>query len=472
AQGAENAVAENAVAVNDDADTDDAFVALGRLGDALLHVGTRQELARCLLEHLSPEVGADAVMLFRRLPAGGLELVGHAGIDDTLAAQWRQVPPLSGIAAHDALRAREPRWLEDLETDRERYLLIGEPPERWRSRAWLPVPAGDSDDVCVGVLREAGGPFTPSVRRLLRGAARLCAGRLAAFGARPELATDSATQAVFDALPGATILISPLTTPSGEIEDYRIDAATAETVDLLGRTGRGLVGHRVLECFPGMAGEELWQGCLHTLTTGEPYESEPFAHQELSGGTGELSTYSVRAARLDDGLAVSWVRQESSDRQEQRLADMQRLGNLGWATWNLVTHEVDWASQVYDIFDRDPLRGPVHLTDLPDLALPEDQPVLTRFIRELMHGGRQFSVPFRIGTAGGVRHLRAVAEAVLDVDGTPFEVHGFVQDLTAQRSAELALVESEQEILTQHGVLLAERTLAARLQHALLPLPT
>lgn len=51
-------------------------------------------------------------------------------------------------------------------------------------------------------------------------------------------------------------------------------------------------------------------------------------------------------------------------------------------------------------------------------------------------------------------------------------MHGFVQDVTALRSAELALVQSEQEILTQHGVLRAERTVAARLQHALLPLPT
>jgi serine phosphatase RsbU (regulator of sigma subunit) len=70
-----------------------------------------------------------------------------------------------------------------------------------------------------------------------------------------------------------------------------------------------------------------------------------------------------------------------------------------------------------------------------------------------------------------VRHLRVVAEAVSDSAGTPVQVHGFVQDLTAQRRAELALVASERAILTQHTVLQAERTMAARLQHALLPLP-
>ncbi len=453
-------------------DTHDAFVALGRLGEALARVGTPQDLARCLLDHLRPEVDADAVMIFQHLPTGGLELVGHCGIGDLLATQWRQVPPLTGVAALDALRAREPRWLEDFGTDRERYLLIGDPPERWRSRAWLPVPAGDTAEVCIGVLRERAGSFTPSARRLLRAVARLCAGRLRAFGARQEYAANSAVQAVFDTLPGAAMLLSPLTTSSGEVEDYRIDAATPDAADIVGRTGHELVGHRILECFPSMAGEELWEGCLRTRETGEPFEGPPFAHHQVVAGGAELSTYSVRAARLGDGLVLAWVRQDSSDRQEQRLADVQRLGNLGWATWNLVTHEVNWSSQVFDILDRDPARGPVQLADLPGLSLPEDVPALIRAIRDIVHDGYQFDVPFRIRTADGVRHLRAVAEAVPAADGTPVEVHGFVQDLTAQRSAELALLESEQEILTQHGVLRAERTLAARLQHALLPLPT
>ncbi|MDQ1050648.1 serine phosphatase RsbU (regulator of sigma subunit)/PAS domain-containing protein [Streptomyces sp. V4I2] len=450
----------------------DAFAALGRLGEALVRVGTPQDLARCLLDHLAPEAGAEAVMIFRRLRAGGLELVGHAGIEDTLAAQWRQVPPLTGIAALEALLAREPRWLEDIDSDRERYLLIGDPPGRWRSRAWLPVPAGDTAEWSIGVLRGHGGPFTPPVRQLLCAVARLCAGRLRAFGARQEYAADGAAQAVFDALPGAAMLLSPLTAPSGQVEDYRIDAATADAVDIVGRTGRELVGHRILECFPGMAGEELWHGCLRTLRTGEPFEGPPFAHQEVVAGSAELSTYSVRVARLGGGLVLAWVRQDSSDRQEQRLADVQRLGNLGWATWNLVTHEVNWSSQVFDILDRDPAHGPVQLAGLPGLALPEDVPALARAVPELVRDGRPFDVPFRIRTADGVRHLRAVAEAVPAADGTPVEVHGFVQDLTAQRSAELALVKSEQEILTQHVVLRAERTLVARLQHALLPLPT
>lgn len=457
-------------ALRDTEDTHD----LGRLGRALVRVGTPQDLARCLLEHLTSSTESEAVMIFARLPAGGLELVGHAGIDETLAAQWRQVPPLSGIAALDALRDGQPRWLEEIETDRERYLLIGDPPERWLSRAWIPVVTKDRADVCIGVLRARGGPFTPAVREHLLAVARLCAGRLRAFDPRREPSTDAAVdavQTVFDALPGSTMLLSPLRTPSGEVEDYRIEAATEGAFDALGRTGRDLLGLRLLECFPTLAGEPLWEGCRHTLATGEVYDGEPFAQQAVVEGVAELTTYTVRIAALGGGLAVSWLRHDSSDRQEQRLADVQRLGNLGWANWNLITHDVSWSSQVYTVLDRDPAAGPVRLTGLRDLAVPEDAPALTRAVGELMGRGRPCAMPFRIRAADGIRHLRIVAETVLDGHGTPVEVHGFLQDLTALRSAELALVESEQAIVTQHDVLRAERTLAARLQHALLPCP-
>ncbi|MEU6009011.1 SpoIIE family protein phosphatase [Streptomyces sp. NPDC047453] len=451
---------------------------LAVLGRALVRVGTPRDLARCLLDHLAVPVGAAAVMIYRRLPAGGLELIGHSGIDDVCADLWRHVPPVSGVAARDALDTREELWLEDLDADSKRYLPIGGPAGPWLTRAWLPVLNGDAADAVIGVLRDRPGPFLPDVRELLRGVTRLCAGRLRAFAARPEPAVagaadgaEAVVHALFDALPGTTLLLTPLRSPSGEVEDYRIDAATAQTVDTVGRGGRKLVGRRLLECWPAIAREPLWQGWLDTLTDGEPYEGEPFARQELVAGGQELSTYSVRAARLGDGLVVTWLRHESSDRQEQRLADIQRLGRLGWATWNLVTQEAFWSYQVYELCGRDPGDGPVRLAELPELALPEDAPGLARVVRELLTGGKPFDVPFRIRTAGEVRHLRLVAEAVPDAEGTPVQVHGFVQDLTAQRSAELALVESERAILEQHGILQAERTLAGRLQHALLPLP-
>src|SRR5690606_39375357 len=95
-------------------------------------------------------------------------------------------PPFNGLAPLDALRAGEPRWLEDFPQDSKRYLLIGEPPERWRSRAWLPVPGEEGADACVGVLRSGEQPFSPSDRAHLLEVARLCAGPLRTFTAAAQ----------------------------------------------------------------------------------------------------------------------------------------------------------------------------------------------------------------------------------------------------------------------------------------------
>ena len=158
---------------------DDVAGALGRLGHVLVRVGGPQQLAECLLEHLAPDTGADTVVLYARRPSGRLELVGHAGLGDTLAGQWGHVPPLAGFPAFDALRDHEPRWLENTGTgtaDGDGHRPpVG--PTSWhrRSQAWLPVPAAhaNADDVCVGVLRPHPGAFTSRDREHLRGAALL-----------------------------------------------------------------------------------------------------------------------------------------------------------------------------------------------------------------------------------------------------------------------------------------------------------
>ncbi|MFD0318859.1 SpoIIE family protein phosphatase [Streptomyces flavalbus] len=440
---------------------------LARLGVALVAVRDWRELARCLWEHLGPPVGADAVMVYVPRPDGGLELAGHAGIDDALAARWRQVPPLRGLAPLDALRTGEPRWLAEAAVADERYPVIGDPPERWRSRAWLPVPTGPGGPgVAVGVLRERGEPFGPEERELLRAVVPLCAGRLRDLGPTGPRDALDAVAAAFDVLPGAVALLRPVGTAADD--DYDVVAATPEAADALGRPGRPPTGLRLRECWPG-AHDRLWPGLRRALETGEPYEAGPFV---VGAGAAEPVTYAVRAERLGDGLIVTWPRVDPSDRQERRLADVQRLGNLGWANWNLVTHEALWSDQMRTVLGLAPDDdAPLPLTALPDLAVPEDRPLFTGAVRALVREGRPLDVPFRVRAGGAVRYLRAVAEATTDVHGTPVEVHGFVQDLTAQRSAELALVESERAILVQHGVLQAERALAGRLQHALLPLP-
>ncbi|MFF0548645.1 SpoIIE family protein phosphatase [Streptomyces sp. NPDC004311] len=451
---------------------------LTRLAEGLAEAGGAGDVAELLRAVLGGPAAVDGVMIYSRNPAGSLDLAGHAGVEETLAERWRHVPPLSGIAAFEALASGHPVWLEEPDLDARRYLLIGDPPERWPSRAWLPAPAHGPARVAVGFLRTTPDRFDADTRTLLGRAVRLCGALLRTAG-EPEGAAPGAdadavesVQRILDVLSGPAVLLTPLRSRSGEIEDYRIDAAAPGSVDVAGRRGKELVGRRVLETYPTVSGGALWQGYADTLATGAVYEGEPFTYQEMGAGFPQESVYSVRATRLDGRLVVSWIRHDTSEREVRRLADMQRLGNLGWAVWNLTEDTVVWSDQVYTIFGRDPAAGPIGLEELPRHVLAEDRARLGEALHRLLGGGqRAADQPFRITTAQGVRHLRIVVEARVDAEGTPVEVHGFFQDLSALRDAELALRESERAVLVQRGMLQAEHALAARLQDTLLPVP-
>ncbi|MER5965697.1 SpoIIE family protein phosphatase [Streptomyces sp. NPDC002057] len=455
--------------------TDGHRAALARLARGLADVRPPDDVAELLRSTLGEPAGVDAVMIYTVATPGSLELVGSAGLDDAFAEQWSHIPPLSGVAALEAVEVQEAVWLEDPVRDAVLYRLIGDPPERWPSRAWLPVPGGLPMTTVVGLLRSRPGPFDAPTRTLLRRAVRLCGGPLredrAPLGAAAPADDVSAVQRVFDALAGPAVLLTPLRTEDGDVEDFRIDAATREAVDVAGRRGKELVGRRILETYPTVAGTALWDGYLDTLVTGTVYDGEPFTYEEVTAGVQQESVYAVHASRLDGRLVVSWVRHDTSARVTRRLAGMQRLGNLGWAAWNLVTDTLTWSDQVYVVFDRDPALGPMRLEELPRHLVAEDLPRVGAAVQRLLVAGDPIDQLFRVTTAHGVRHLRIVAEAQRDADGTPVEVHGFFQDLSAQKDAELALRDSERENLVQRGMLKAERALGARLQDTLLPIP-
>ncbi|MFB0632889.1 SpoIIE family protein phosphatase [Streptomyces sp. AB3(2024)] len=461
-----------------------AATILARLAEGLVGARTGDDVAELLRGELSPAAvpDLDGVMIYVTTSGGALELVGHAGVGDVVAGQWRHVPPLGGLAALQALTGGHPVWLQDPVRDARRHLLIG-PPDRWPARAWLPVSRDGAPGAVIGFLRTGPGPFDPPTRDLLRRAVRLCGGPFRAFErsgrTRPDGAAEAgvappdadAVQRILDALAGPAVLLTPLRGAAGEVEDYRIDAAAPDSVDVAGRRGRELVGLRVLETYPTVAGTAVWEGYLDALTTGRPYEGEPFTYEEVLAGVPKRSVYSVRATAMGEHLVVSWVRHDGEEREVRRLADMQRLGNLGWAGWNPVTRTAVWSDQVYAIFERDPALGPVRLEDLPRHLPTADRPAVSAAVARLLGRGESVDEAFRINTPHGVRHVRMVAEAQTDADGRPVEVHGLLQDVTARQDAELALLESERDVLVQRGRFEAERALAARLQNTLLPIP-
>ncbi|MFI5493858.1 SpoIIE family protein phosphatase [Actinoplanes sp. NPDC051859] len=269
-------------------------------------------------------------------------------------------------------------------------------------------------------------------------------------------------QAVLDAIPGQHALLIPLRDANGRLADLEFAAVSPEAVSADGRHGRSLTGTRMGELFPQTLVSERWLRYERILDTGEPAEIGPFDHP---GGR-----YTVRAHRLGPGLLVTWERHDHHPAAGERIAATERLGNLGWGEWDLISGEVRWSAQLYRIYERDPALGPLPRAESEALAVAEDLP-LRLAAAEAFHRGEQVDVTTRILLHGRIKYLRSVVDAVRDASGAPLRIFGIVQDVTAREASDQRLAEVESQLAEQRRSLDAEHQLAARLQQIILPIP-
>ncbi|WP_239143262.1 PP2C family protein-serine/threonine phosphatase [Actinoplanes philippinensis] len=157
---------------------------------------------------------------------------------------------------------------------------------------------------------------------------------------------------------------------------------------------------------------------------------------------------------MSDSAGVS-----AAGRGAGRLEGMERLANLGWGEWDLVSGEIYWSPQLYRIYERDPALGPPGEGE----AVAGDMPMRVAAV-EAFRRSERVDVVTRVRVGGRVKHLRTVADAVRDADGQPLRVYGIVQDVTEQRVGAERLAEVERTLAAEHE-------LAARLQRIILPIP-
>ncbi|GID91929.1 hypothetical protein Adi01nite_13410 [Amorphoplanes digitatis] len=153
-----------------------------------------------------------------------------------------------------------------------------------------------------------------------------------------------------------------------------------------------------------------------------------------------------------------------------RVAVTERLGNLGWAEWDLVSDEVRWSAQLYRIYERDPALGPLTRAESEALEVAEDRPLRLAAMAAFGRSER-VDVTYRIRINGRIKYLRTVADAVCDGAGRPLRIFGIVQDVTVRETSLRRLADVEEQLDEQRRSLHAEHELAARLQEIILPIP-
>jgi PAS domain S-box-containing protein len=155
-------------------------------------------------------------------------------------------------------------------------------------------------------------------------------------------------------------------------------------------------------------------------------------------------TAGKQAEAANDLHAIA-ERKEELRRSEAFLAEAQRLSLTGSFYWRVPTGEITWSEQLYRIFGLD--QGALVTSELIRSRVhPEDIPLLHDVIERARDAGADLECEYRLQMPDErVKHLHMVARGTRDEDGQ-LEYIGAVQDVTARRLSEQALVKAQSEL--------------------------
>ncbi len=457
-------------------EADPAAVRLRAAESGALAADDTQAVAESLLEQALRPLGAVAVAIWAAGADGSLTLAGSAGFSPAEAARWCYVPPDVATVARCGLAEREGLWIESL-SERGCRAWAGTTTPTAGGPPCPPAPAG----VCTACWRSSGGAAAPAAaadRASGGGAGRAVRAHPgdvhAARRARPSAAgaagrgrADGPGRRAVRPGPGAGAA------PGRVGEPARLPhPARQQPLPGPGGRPRGMVGGALLlEAYPMAAGEsELFQRIERVYATGEPFRARRMHLTALVDQVPLSAVADISVSRHGAGILFIWRIEDETARLASLLQHAQRLGRIGGFEENLLTGEITWNDQLFDLYGRPETSPPVPLEDLPAHAHPDDAVAIGRFLRTLLHHRRPASAAFRLQRPDGVtRHIRVVAEPVLDTDGRLLTVRGAYQDISAQHWTEVALAATRDQLAHTEQQASERDRLALQLQRAIMP---
>ncbi|SEC87915.1 Serine phosphatase RsbU, regulator of sigma subunit [Amycolatopsis tolypomycina] len=445
---------------------DSVAVRLRTAESGVLAAGDTQRVAESILDHALRPLGATAVAVWLAGSDGSMTLAGSAGFSAEEAARWRYVPPGVATPARSALLERDTVWCPTLAG--AGLPSIGQ--HTFAGGGRVTVPTGTGGRI-IGVVEMCWPDPLPAepgrLRRQLEALAELCAYTLDTR--EPARAADVLGELVdlIDGLHDPAVLL----TPCQDGGDFRVHHANVRFADPGGRPRSRIVGTRLLESYP-LAAEEsgLLDKIQRVYATGEPFRAESMAITTLVDQVPLTVLTDVSVTRFAGNVLLILRIQDDAAKLAVLLQHAQRLGRIGGFEENVVTGAITWNTELFALYGLLPNAAPLSLHELAGHAHPDDAPAIGRFLRAVLHHKRPSSTAFRLQRSDGVaRHIRVVAEPVVDGRGELVAVRGAYQDVSSQHWTEVALAATRDRLAETEQEAMERNRLALQLQHAIMP---
>ncbi len=133
---------------------------------------------------------------------------------------------------------------------------------------------------------------------------------------------------------------------------------------------------------------------------------------------------------------------------EERLERSQTYAEIGTWDWDIRNDEVYWSDRVKKLYGYVPELKEVTYEHFIDVVHPEDKEMVNNAVNACLENGIKYEIEHRVvWPDGNVRWMLERGDVIRNDDGENLHMLGVVQDITARKKVELALLESEQQLL-------------------------
>ncbi|NBX66666.1 MAG: PAS domain S-box protein [Proteobacteria bacterium] len=133
-------------------------------------------------------------------------------------------------------------------------------------------------------------------------------------------------------------------------------------------------------------------------------------------------------------------------RREQQLSEAQALARMGHWRWDIGTSDIEWSSELYNIFgvshaefkpSLESISAHIHRRDLSRLYQAFQRAIIQQ---------NDYDMDFRVLRADGqTRIIRCEGRCEMDSEGEVIALYGIMQDITSQKEHEKALREAKEQ---------------------------
>jgi PAS domain S-box-containing protein len=259
------------------------------------------------------------------------------------------------------------------------------------------------------------------------------------------------TRAVLETLPVAITAGAAVRDETGRIVDLLTVYVNAEAERATGVPREQQVGIRLCETVPGFRESELFAKLVRLVETGRI--SGGYETPWWRGDRG-MGIFHAEATRFGDGYVavfrdVTAARRAESELRasEARLADAQRIAQVGSWDWDIAGSQLHWSDELYRIYGISQSEYTPSYDGYMMRVHPEDRDRVAGVVQRAMAEGGSFTFDERIVRPDGtVRVLHSGGNVRLDAKGRPARMLGVCLDVTERAETERQLAEARADL--------------------------